>query len=328
MNFRFITVLLLIILSVVFVRPVSAQNRMGITVSPFIIEEAVKAGQNFNKTIVLTNTSDEKQIFYSFLQDFTVKEESGEAVLLPAGSDEFSLSYWLDISSEKIELLPGESERFSVNFYIPEKASPGGYYAAIIFSSELPQFEAGRPAEGMFVGLAHQVGVLIFLNLSEGALEQADLIQFSTDKNYYHTPFRINFITRIKNEGNMHIRPAGLIKIENIFGREKAILPFNAEGYIILPQTIRRFEQIWQGDFAFGKYEAYLFFNFGTPPDKGGMGTQALFGQTSFWIIPWKMIIYVSLVSFFLIIVIYLLYKRYKKAYKKIYFNKEHKEKI
>ncbi len=323
MKFKFIFVLCLLILSVGFSGPVAARDRLGLTVSPFMIEETRQAGQSFTRTITLTNTSNEKHIFYSFLQDFTVKDESGEVRLLPAGSDDFSLNHWLDIPLEKIELLSGQSQKITVNFDIPERAAPGGYYAAVIFSSELPQFEDDQPAGSIMVGLAHQVGVLIFLNLSKGAIEEADLIQFSTDKSHYQTPFQVNFMTRIKNQGNVHLKPGGLIRIKNIFGREVAVLPFNPEGYIILPKTIRRFEQLWEGSLAFGKYEASVFFNFGTPVEQGGPGIQALSGQTSFWIMPWKIIIISLLIFFGLAVFVWLLIKRYQKACQKIYHSTE-----
>jgi len=299
---------------------ISAQTRSGITVSPFIIEETVSPGQELIKIIIVTNNSDKKQIFRAHLQDFRVKGEVGEVLLLPAGSEKTSLLYWVELPQGGVEFAPRESKEISLTFMVPEKAGAGGYYGAIFFSSESP--ESGRAEEmeeeGVFVSLVHQVGVLVFLDYPKGAIEEARIKEFKTDKKFYDSPFKINFITRIENLGNIHIKPIGSIKIENMRGRETVILPFNRDGLNVLPESIRRFENFWHGNLAFGKYTAFLTLNFGTPADRGGAGMQTIFAETHFWIIPWKIIFIVLLILAFSIILFHFLYKRYKKNSRKI----------
>lgn len=287
-----------------------AQSRAGITVSPFIIEEVVSPGQSFTKEIILTNNSDEERIFYIYLQDFRAKEESGEILLLPAGSEKFSLIGWLEFPEERIEFAPKESRQVSVNFHIPERAAAGSRYGAIIFGSEPLKFILQEDQDGVFASFGHEVGVLVFFYSSRGAIEEAKIQEFRSDKAYYYTPFKVNFIGRIENLGNVYIEPVGIIKIENMFGKEVAVLPFNQEGLKVLPETIRRFEESWQGNFGFGRYSASLFVNFGTSIHQGGTGTRTIFAKAFFWILPWKTIV---LGLIFIVLFVCFFLKKYKK---------------
>ena len=298
-----------------FLGQISAQTRSGITVSPFIVEETVDPGQKLTKIITVTNNSNERQFFYAYLKDFKVKGEVGEVFLLPAGSEKSSLLYWVELPQKGIEFAPRESRQIPLNFNIPEKAGPGGYYGAIFFSSE--PLEPDRleeiKEEGVFVSLVHQVGVLVFLDSPKGAIEEARIRDFRANRKFYSAPFKVNFISRIENLGNIHIKPIGSIKIENIRGKEVAVLPFNQDGLNVLPESIRRFENFWQENFAFGKYTASLVLNFGTPVRQGGAGRQTIFAQTYFWIIPREVIFIALFILTFLFIFIYFISRHYEK---------------
>lgn len=296
---------------------ISAQNRTGITVSPFLIEEIVKPGQIFTKKIIVTNNSDEKKIFYVYVKDIKVKGETGEVFLLPAGSEKFSLINLVEIPEEGIEFNPRESREIPVNFQIPQKSELGGFYGAIIFGSDPPKLTLEEPEQGLFLSFAHQVGILVFLSSPERAIEEMRIREFNTDKKIYNTPFEVNFITRLENPGNVHVKPFGSIKIENMRGRESSVLFFNRDGLNVLPESIRRFESLWQGDFGFGRYTASLFLNFGSPVYEGGKGMQTVFAKTYFWIIPWKMVVIILLILIFIFFFIHFFMKRYEKARQK-----------
>ncbi len=309
----FILILFFIFFVIIF--PVFGQNRTGLTISPFLIEETVKPGQNFTKIITLTNNSDKEQIISIQLKDFQMKEDSKEIVFLPPGSEKTSLLYWLKIPAENIKLLPGESKKISFNFQIPEGLSAGSYYGAIIFSSQNPDIFPEQTIEEkrVQVGTIHQVGVFAFFRFLEGGVEEAAIKEFKTEKNYYYNiPFEIRFLSRIENLGNIYLKPSGLIKIQNIFGKEITSLSFNSENLMILPSASRLFENSWQGKFGFGKYTAILYLVFGTSIEEGGAGVKTVSTKTSFWILPWKIIILGIAILAFLILFGCLLWRRYK----------------
>jgi hypothetical protein len=103
-----------------------------------------------------------------------------------------------------------------------------------------------------------------------------------------------------------------------MFGKEITVMPFNDKESNVLPKSIRRFEDIFEGKRGLGKYTASLSLSYGTSANDGGQGKQTIYQEKEFWIIPWKFIIPGVLAVIFLIALISLLLKFYKnKAVKR-----------
>jgi hypothetical protein len=117
----------------------------------------------------------------------------------------------------------------------------------------------------------------------------------------------------MENRGNGHIKPIGSITVTNMVGSEVASMQVNEMGGNILPGTVRRFQNEWNDQFGFGRYEALLTLNFGTPPNQGGMGIQNTTATTNFWIIPWKLVAGAVFILILIAIGLYFLFKRYKE---------------
>jgi len=288
----------------------------GIKASPLRIEELVEPGQVLTKSVKITNISNSPNIFYVYLMDFKARGEGGEAMLFPAGSEDGPfLASWIDAPKEGINFAPGEEKQIPITFRVPEETGPGGYYGAIVFGPQPPKVD---PEEGAIVALTHQVGVLTLFHVLGDVIEEARIRQFATDKGFYSTPFEVNFLTRVENLSNVHIKPIGVIEIKNTFGRQVAAIPVNQAGANVLPNSIRRFENSWQEESGFGRYTASLVLNFGTPAHQGGMGVKTISAQRSFWIIPWKIVIPIFLILIFIAALFVLFLKVYKgKAIKK-----------
>lgn len=286
----------------------------GLRASPFRIEETVKPGQTITSFITITNLSDSSNTFYGAVRDFVPRGEGGEARLVFDDSidSENSLSSWVSLPNERVTMGPGERRDIPIVFDVPEEAAPGGYYGAIVFGPDAPQVEEG---EGAIVTLAKQVGVLALFQVEGEVDEEARIREFFTDRRFYNTPFRISFTTRIENMGNVHIKPIGSIRITDMFGSEVINKRVNPHGGNVLPETVRRFENVWEDNFGFGRHEASLTLSFGTPPDQGGSGIQTMVVKTSFWIIPVRLtLIIVSVLLGLSVLMIFFFRKQKRKA--------------
>lgn len=293
-----------------FVSAGEINSQEPIEVSPFRIEEIVEPGQRVTNFINITNASDKPKTFYVFVKDFIAKGERGEVTLIPAGSQEGPfLSGWLEIPSQGISFAPREKKEIPVNFKVPENAGPGGYYGAVVFGPKAPEI---KPGEGSVIVSTYQVGVLVLFRVKGDADEEARVREFVTDKNIYNVPFSVNFMTRVENLGNVHIKPIGSITIENMRGTQVAALSVNNSGANALPDSIRRFDNKWEGDFGFGKYTAYLVLSFGSLTHDGGAGIRTIMAQKTFWIMPWDIIVTMGIILLLTIIVAIFVAKWYK----------------
>jgi len=279
-------------------------------ISPVRIDRLVFPGQVLEEKITIVNLSDSPNTYYFYLADFRAGGEMGEAELVAPGTEkEYSLVSWIKITGEPIQLGPKEEKEISFQIKIPDNASPGGYYGAIVAATAPPQLRGEGRERGAVVGVAQQTACLVLLQIAGPVEEEAMVREFSTDKDFYfQIPFKIKFISRIQNLGNVHIKPSGIIEIKNYFGKTIETLPVNPDGANVLPKTIRRFENSWEKDIGFGRYTASLALTYGTPPDRGGQGIKSLYAQTSFWILPLKIIlpIVAGILTFVTIFVLFL----------------------
>ncbi len=285
---------------------VFAQAGTGIKVGPIRIEELVEPGE----VVKVTNLADVPQTFYVYVMDFTAQGEGGGVVLYQAGTQEGSfLSSWVEATKEGISFNPGQEKEITITFRVPKEVGPGGYYGAIVFGPKPPQI---NPTEGSVIALTHQAAVLALFHVLGEVDENARIREFATNKNIYSTPFKVQFLIRVENLGNVHIKPVGSIKITDMRGKEAANLAVNPGGGNVLPKIIRRFENTWEGDFGFGKYTAFLVLNYGVPAHQGGQGIKTLTYQTTFWIVPWNIVIPAAIGFIFIFALFLLMVNLYK----------------
>jgi len=283
-------------------------------ISPVRVEDIVEPGDMIERSIKVTNASAEPATLYPYLRDFVASGESGRPELKPAGSEIYGASQWINIPQQGIELEAGEEKEISFLIEVPQEAGPGGYYGAVMFGSLPPDFKLGPGQEerGAAITIGQQTGALVLLKVLGDIQEEAVIREFSTDNDLYKTPFSVKFLTRVENRGNVHIKPYGNIKITNILGDEVAVLTVNEGGSNVLADSIRRFENSWSDNLAFGKYTASLVLSFGTFASEGGQGRQTLSAQNSFWIIPWNIVIPVLLGIVFVTSLFLLFLQTYK----------------
>ncbi len=295
------------------VSTVNAQQGVGIKISPIRFEDIVDPGQTVYEQLTVTNESNTAKTMYPYLRDFQAEGEEGEPRLIPPGqSNEYGLAAWIDISGDGISFEPGESRTINYTIRIPADASPGGYYGAVLFGTEPPRLQPDNAEHGAGMAVAQQAGSLVLLRVKGEVQEEARIREFTTGKRTYNTPFDIEFLTRIENLGNVHVKPNGFITIRNMLGREVDKIALNDGGANILPKSIRRFTQTWSGKMGFGRYTANLAISYGAATSLGGQGKQSIFGETTFWIMPWKIIIPVLTTVIVLLALFVLLIRLYR----------------
>ena len=298
---------------------VQAQSSEGIKISPVRLEDLVDPGQVISKTVKVTNQSSNEREIFVFLRDFKAEGEGGQAKLIEPGSESGSfLASWVEVATSGISFLPFEEKEIPFIIRVPKNAGPGGYYGAVVFGTKPPKFSEESENRGAGMSIGQQAATLLLFQVKGDAHEEASIREFSTDKEYYNTPFDIEFTTRIENKGNVHVAPVGILTIKNQIGKTVEEIIFNEKVSNILPKTFRKFNYSWSGDMAIGKYTAILGLTYGTPTKMGGQGMQSLYTERTFWIFPWKIISLISVSILLFVIIAWILLRIYKnKAVKK-----------
>lgn len=293
--------------------PNAQAQEIGIRISPVRIEDNVDAGQSYKQSISVKNESDIPKTLYAYLRDFKADDENGTPRLMAPGTEEgYYLASWIQITSEGTVFEAREEKNIEFTINVPANTGPGGYFGAIYFGTVPPKLQLESEDKGAGMSVAQQAGCLVLLRVKGETDENAIIREFSTDKNYYNTPFDVKFILRIANDGNVHVKPYGTISIKNMFDKEVAVVRVNEKGSNILPDSIRRLETKWTGSSGFGRYKAEIGMTYGSSIEQGGQGKQSLYGFTTFWIFPWKIITIVLSVILVIGTLIFLLLKFYK----------------
>lgn len=296
------------------VNMVRAQE-VGIKISPVRVEELVEPGQVLQREIKVTNTSDIPKTLFAYLKDFRADEndESGSPRLIKPGTETGNfVASWIEITDQGMDFKPGEEKVVSFVIRVPDNVGPGGYYGGVFFGSEAPKIDINSPEKGAGMSIAQQAGSLVLLQVKGEVDERADVREFNTNKDFYGTPFDVEFLIRIQNSGNIHVKPVGEIRIENMLGKEVEIVSVNSGGGNVLPNSKRKFTEHWKGDFGFGKYTAKMGLSYGTSASNGGQGKQSIYIEKDFWIIPWKIVGPVLISLAFTLLIFFFIIKFYK----------------
>lgn len=277
----------------------------GLQVSPVIIELNGEPGKSYSLDVNVMNVTGTELTYGTEFADFRAKDETGSPEIVEEGDlpEGASVRKWLS-AIDTFQLGSHQRQALKVKVSIPKKAEPGGHYGVITFTGRVP----GSDDEQVSVRV--KTGILVLIRVAGDIKESLSLESFTaTSKN--STPWfienaPIDFTVRLKNTGNVHVKPSGTIEVRNMFGGLVGKTAFNAAKGNVLPDTVRRFEQSINKDWMVGRYTADLVAGYGTDG-------KALTSTIDFWVIPYKPLL--ALLA--LLITILFVLRRILKAYKR-----------
>lgn len=248
----------------------------GLAISPPSFELSANPGDNLSNSIRVDNTQGQSLEVTADVRNFTALGEEGEVNLSDQDSS-YSLAKWVKVTPARSTIPAGGSQTFQYTITVPPNAEPGGRFGSIVFRT------TAKPLSGKSgVSVGQEVGSLVFLKIAGNVTEKASIVGFQTAAhiNQYKP---VDFTVRVKDEGNVHLKPTGTITIVNFFGQKVATLPI--ETHNVLPGAIRRMEAQWKGGrFIFGKYTATASITYGS-------NNQIVTASTSFWGLPYTLIL-------------------------------------
>lgn len=296
MKYKIALVLTILISSFLLVRHlVLAQEAIGIAISPPTFEISANPGETIANRIKVQNLTDKPLGITVDRRNFTALGEEG-AVGLTEEETPFSLAAWISVSPSEAEIPAKSTAVFAFTIDIPTNAEPGGHFGSIVFQTrgKIPKGQTGA-------AVSQEIGALVLLRLAGDTTEKAAIESFKAKK-FFVEYGPVEFEARVKNQGNVHIKPTGTITVSNIFG--KKVASFAVEPRNVLPDAIRKIPATWERKFLFGKYTATASLVYGSQ-------NESLTASAAFIGFPYRVAGGVLLV---LIIVGILVYRRRKRV--------------
>jgi len=294
--------ILILLLSV---SPSFAQTDLSIGVAPTSKVLKMSPGEVYSDEIVFWNISQTGDTYKVFISGFEqIENQPGTAIILTPEDDAkalYSASKWFTTEKDTLYLEPNKNIKLKYSITVPQDATKGEFNAEIFLIS---QTEFEQIGTGAFTNLA--AGTPFLIQIGDEFVENAELLSFISDKKIYEK-INVKLLTHIKNIGDTHITPTGEIVIGNIFRQEVARLPFNKNNQSLLRDTDGNYEDIWlqssylspNNAIALGPLKAKLLVTYRSFQP----GFAVLNAETTFWIIPWKIIIAITVTILLAIIV-------------------------
>lgn len=261
-----------------------AEDGLTLSVTPTLFEMSASPTQTWNSSIKVINNNRQPLTVYAHVVNFAPQGETGEGKFLPVfegSNDGSTLAEWINITGDPIDIEPEQSMAVPFTVQVPQDATPGGHFAAILIGTRPPETD-----EKIQVITSQIVTSLFFVRIAGDVVEEGNIRAFRTTESFVDVP-RANFEVRFENKGNVHLQPQGEIVITNMWGKERGVIPINRQTHFgnVLPNSIRKFEFSWNGEPSFsdiGRYKAALTLSYGDE------GKKFVSGELYFYVIPLK----------------------------------------
>ncbi|MDB5164296.1 MAG: hypothetical protein JWS12_914 [Candidatus Saccharibacteria bacterium] len=294
----------------------SAPSGSGFRISPVRQELSLAPGTSRTVEIAVENITSAPITAHAIVNDFVAdSSEKGEPKLVldtstPPGSTSFR---GLVKSIPDLTLAVKERKIIKVSLTVPPNGASGGYYGAIRFAPVSTDNQNQ-------VSLSASVGTLYLITVPGNITEKLGIESLSVSRHGKAGSFFLtspdNVSVRLKNTGNIHVKPFGKIAIKNSQGKSVSDVEVNpaptqdARGNV-LPNSIRRFDTAVKSHFGLGHYSVTANIAYGSS------GSALLSAKTSFWIVPLWLIITVGvLLVLIILVIVFLLFRRKKRRYK------------
>jgi hypothetical protein len=256
--------------------------------------------QSWNSEVKVINNNKYEITVYANVVNFAPQGEAGEGKFLPVfekTTEGTTLAEWIKIDSEPFIIKPESSVSIPFSVTVPENASPGGHFAAILVGTKPP-----KTSGVIKVTTSQVVTSLFFVKIAGDIVEDAAIREFSTEQTFSDKP-EMQFSVRFENKGNVHVQPQGEIVITNMWGKERGVIPINHQTHFgnVLPMSVREFEFAWKGEKSLvdiGRYKATVTLGYGSENKR--FETRS----TYFYIIPFKGLFTVLSAFIFIVLLI------------------------
>ncbi len=233
----------------------SAQTgSLGISIGPPNTELAAAPGESVTRKVQVTNQGSSSVSVDMSKNNSAPSGEEGGASFLPGTS---GLASWMTMSPTSFSLGAGESLDVTIELDVPSNAPAGGHYATLFAAASSGDVTTSGSGVGTIVGAN------FLLNVTGNVREAANLVEFSTPRQRLNAGEDVEFMLRVSNSGNTHLRPSGVVEL---FRNDVKVdeIAVNESGAFVLPNSTRKFSVESDKALLPGAYSAKVSLSYGS----------------------------------------------------------------
>jgi hypothetical protein len=214
-----------------------------ITISPPIFNITLSPGQIYSDTFNVINQGESSYNFIVYGDPYSVKTEEYTPDFQPIPGAP-NPGDWFKFSLTKSNISPGQVVPINFTIQVPKNILSGGYYGVAFAETQ------SSKASTQGVASNERVGSLFFIQVGGNVVTKGSLASWQTN-GWLQKPPLVSSI-RIIDSGSVHFIAKYRYVVSDIFGNPKFVL--NGQK-ILLPQTTRKIDLVWQKSPTFGLYK-------------------------------------------------------------------------
>ena len=222
----------------------------GFSVEPARAQVSVPAGKRRGQTLTVRNAKPDEAIHLTIYVRDIINLPDGTHDYPPPGSTEWSCADWIQVVPPEIEVPPNSARDVRVSVAAPADAS-GGHYAVVFFESGPSYAEEG-------ISVNFRVGAIV-----EAVVRGTERVAAALKTVAFVEPSAIR--VDVFNEGNILIRPKGLIRVLGADGQKVRQLALNPSQIGVLPRTLRSLSTPIDEPLSPGDYHVRVEVDYGAP---------------------------------------------------------------
>lgn len=251
-------------------------------VGPGRAEITVAPGETVIQEITVTNRISDDRTFNLEVEDITGSSDGSAAVSLTGGErGPYSIRDYISFPEKSFHLALGERARIPVKITIPADAEPGGFYGSVLVSTDRTAKDNGDNVSRS--PIIARIGSLLFVRVRGNAEIAGQTKSISTVGNkWWYEKGPVDLAITYENTGVVHVNPYGEVSVKNMFGEEVGFVQLDP--WFVLPKSLRSREFQWDREFLLGRYTV-------TAKINRGYDDKIDTVSTTFWVLPWKIVL-------------------------------------
>ncbi len=237
---------------------------LGVAVAPSRMLFTVKPGKSQTRTLTITNDTYKKYKFKIYPLDFVLDDEDKPVSLKEGHYSEFSLSRWIKILPQVIELRPGEVKKVQVTVDLPDipEVYRSLWCQIIVDEVQEKQFLANEEPDPnkIVLGIIPSMAFIIwaYQNPPEVITNKVEILNFIFNQDTANKYVSVE----VKNVGNGVAQCKAYIEAFNTKTGEKTAFPLRT--FTLLPGQQKRYNLVLKGTLPPGPYTITCILDFGS----------------------------------------------------------------
>jgi len=229
----------------------------SISVTPSLLELKIPPGKSFTDAILVTNVGSSRVNVIVYLSDFQLNAE-GNIAFSEAGTDMYSLVSCLRVNPTSFSLEPKEEKWIRFTITTPEDVT-GELHGIIFFHTQSSQL---KRIEDKKVLVSARIGTTIYAASKTTIAPSSEITDILIKQDPMDSTFYYSIIYH--NNGNIHLRPQGRLKILDSTGKTLTETVLNENNSSVLRNSIRIFSGKFNSKIQIrtGIYYAQVQFNY------------------------------------------------------------------